>query len=121
MSQQIPVSVRTDATKKLKMAAQSLSAIGILTLFIGGVVWAAASSQEGAFVFVFFLLTVGGLYIFLGAMIKRRSNIALIAATILTGLNLISGLLTLSLIGILVSAALLSQLIPCFSAIKAFE
>ena len=120
MTRQASTTVKADAIKKLTMASHSLKAVGILNLFVGGVV-AVVASQADAIVFSFFLIAVGLLYIYLSVTIKHRSKIALTVATVLTGLNILLGLWTVSLEGLLISSLIMTQLVPCIAAIQAFE
>lgn len=121
MSQQLPAETKTTVIKKITSAYRALFAVGILCLFIGGIA-TAFLSQPGAGIVAVFLIVFGLVYMCLGAMVKRRSMTALIIATILTVLNILSAILTTIQSGspasIFLPAALLSQLYPAFSAMK---
>ena len=120
MSQQVPTIDRTEAIKKLSAASRTLFLLGVLALFIGGLVFALAAQADYA-VLSLIMIIVGGMYFFLGVMIRRRSIVALVIATVLVGLNLLASLLTIAPGGILFSIGVLSQLIPAVAAIKTLK
>ena len=122
MTQQIQATTNTDALKKIRMAARVLYAIGFLCFFIGGIAFAFANQAEGGAIIASLMVIFGGVYTFLGYMINKKSKAALVTASVLMVLCIISGILTAlqtgSPFGLVLPIGVLTQLGPAFSALE---
>lgn len=122
MTQCIKQTANQAALKKVKAAARALYAISILCCFIGGIMFVARGQNAEVVVIAALLIIFGVLYGFLGRMVSRQSKMALIAATVLMGLNIASGIFSALQSGtpfaLILPVAALTQLWPAFSALK---
>ena len=121
MNQRPPAKSAADAIGKIRIAYRALYAMGILCLFMSGVILTLAGRPGIVFVAALSAL-FGMLYLFLGFRVKRRSTAALIVAFILTALNVLAGIVNAVQTGVpgflMLHVGILCALSPAQAAIK---
>jgi hypothetical protein len=122
MAQQVQVTSKAAALQKLRTAYRTIYAVGILCLFLAGVVFVIMSQVEGGAIVAAVVAIFAALYIFLGYQVQRKSIVALTIFAIMMGLSIISGLFSMfqtgSPFGFLLPILALKGIEPAFSAIK---
>jgi hypothetical protein len=114
--------------KKLASAYRAIYAVGVLSVFVGILVFITGNRGNGISEYMMLGIasfTFGLLYLLLGFLVQRKSKIALSIAVGFMGLNLLAGIFNMIQTGkpasLIVPIVFLSQTYEGFQAIQALK